>query len=429
MIQRILALKLRFLARLYLARFTPVIVAVTGNAGKTTTKEAVAAVLATRYRVRATGGNLNNELGIPTTIIGEFTDRYYRSGGTFGFWLRVLVSGVWGLLRPAEYPDVLVLEFGADRPGDIRKLAAFYPPHVAVITQVGEIPVHVEYFASARELAQEKAALVRVLTAQDFCVLGSDDLSVLEMRSQTKAHVSTFGFGEGADVRITRLSPRLSGERPLGIGLDLTSGGNTMPLTINGTVGAGMARAAAAAVAVGRAMDIGLAEAVEALAAMHPPAGRMRLIEGIRNTVIVDDTYNASPAAMHMAIDTVRDLPASRRVLVLGDMLELGAHTVQAHQAAGSLAAEVADILVCVGERARFIADAAGNQMAPERIHRAADSRAAADIVQQLIRPGDLILVKGSQGMRMERVVAEIMAQPERASQLLVRQSARWLAK
>ena len=131
---------------------------------------------------------------------------------------------------------------------------------------------------------------------------------------------------------------------------------------------------------------------------------------------------------MHLAIDTVRTL-AGRKVLVLGDMLELGTHSVQAHQAIGTLAATVADVLVCVGESARFYQTAAANQMAPDRIYRFENSRDAAPEVQRLMRSGDVVLVKGSQGIRMERIVKEIMAEPQRASELLARQSVRWLAK
>jgi len=145
--------------------------------------------------------------------------------------------------------------------------------------------------------------------------------------------------------------------------------------------------------------------------------------------MIIDDTYNASPAAMHLALDTIKDLTASRKVLVLGDMLELGGYSVQAHQAVGDMAGDIADVLVCVGERAIFIADSAGNQMPAEQIHRFHDSIQAAPAIQTLLKTGDLVLVKGSQGKRMERIVKEIMAEPDQAGDLLVRQSARWLAK
>ncbi len=427
--QHLLAWKLSVWSRLIVWRYKPTIIAITGNAGKTTTKETIAAVLATKYRVRATGGNLNNELGIPAMIIGDFSEQYYRMGGTILFWLRVLLSAVRVLLYDKAYPQVLVLEFGADRPGDIKRLARMFPPHIAVVTQIGDIPSHVEFFASPAELAAEKAQILKHLTPSDFAVLGYDDLMVLEMREKTQGRTLTYGMGDGADVQVTDIQTRLEGTRPLGISFDMRIENNIMPVVINGTLGSGIARAAAAAVAVGSIMKIGLADAVTALADLRPPAGRLRVLEGIRGTILVDDTYNASPAAMHLAIDSVRHIPTSRHVLVLGDMLELGSYSVQAHQAAGTLAATVADVLVCVGERGRFIADAAGNQMPAANIHWVPDSRAATQIVQQLLRAGDLVLVKGSQGMRMERIVQEIMAESERAGELLVRQSAVWLKK
>ncbi|MCC6934338.1 MAG: UDP-N-acetylmuramoyl-tripeptide--D-alanyl-D-alanine ligase [Candidatus Yanofskybacteria bacterium] len=426
---KLLTLLLTLLARMYVWRFRPVIVGITGNAGKTTTKEAVAAVLATRYRVRATGGNLNNELGLPATIIGDHADAYYREGGTRMFWLSVLAGGIAGLFGSAQrYPEVLVLEYGADRPGDIRRLAARFRPTVAVVTQVGDVPVHVEFFASPRELAVEKAQLVRALSAQGDAVLNGDDLSVLEMRDATKAETHTFGIGPGASVRVSDIHVKYSGERPVGVSFNITADGASMPCVVSGVIGAGVARAAAAAVAVGMARGIGLADAVEAVSRMSPPPGRLHILSGIRGSIVIDDTYNASPAAMHIAIDAIRELPG-RKVLVLGDMRELGSYSVQAHQSIGTMAAAVADELVAVGESGRFIADAAGNQLAPERVHWYPDSAIAAPEVQRLIRSGDVVLVKGSQGVRMERIVREIMAEPQRAPQLLVRQSARWLTK
>lgn len=426
----LLSFLLTRIAQLYLRRYKPMIVAVTGNAGKTTTKEAIAAVLSTKYRVRATGGNLNNELGMPATIIGDVAEEYYRLGGTPSFWLRVLsrgLAGVW--TRNRHYPEVLVLEYGADKPGDIARMVRQFPPHVSVVTQIGPVPVHVEFFASPQHLAQEKMQIIKHLRVTDHAVLNYDDQTVLDMRSHTQAQVHTFGTADGAQVQATRIMPRLDGSLPLGLGFDIIAGGHTMPAVVQGTIGRGIATACAAAVAVGQIFHVGLADAVSALSRLKAPAGRMRILRGIKDAVIIDDTYNASPAAMHLAIDTVKHLPAQRRVLVLGDMLELGEHTITAHQALGDMAGDAADILVCVGERTRFVADSAGNQMPKENIHWFHDSIDAALKVQEILKPGDLVLVKGSQGKRMERVVKEIMAEPQRAGELLVRQSARWLKK
>jgi UDP-N-acetylmuramoyl-tripeptide--D-alanyl-D-alanine ligase len=430
MMQSLLAVVLTVLAKLYLWRFRPRIVGITGNVGKTSTREAVAAVLAARFRVRSPAANMNTDVGMPATIIGDFSAAYARQGGTPLFWAGVLVRGVLGLFTSAKrYPEILVLEYGADRPGDIKRLARRFPPFIAVVTHVGQIPVHGEFFASAKELAAEKAQLVKVVPLSGHGVLNYDDLTVLEMRDVSPAADTTFGAGTGADVQYTDVRVRTDNQKlPVGVAFNLSSGGSTMPVAINGVIGPGVAAACAAAVAVGAVYGIGLAEAVQELAQMHPPPGRMRLLSGIKNSVIVDDTYNASPAAMQLAIETVSAL-SGRKMLVLGDMLELGAHSIQAHQEIGTRAAVIADVLVCVGTRAAVIADAALNQLPADRVHRFSDSHTAAAGVQSLVRTGDVILVKGSQGIRMERIVREIMAEPERAAPLLVRQSARWLAK
>ena len=338
--------------------------------------------------------------------------------------------GVIGLFQPrTSYPEILVLEYGAGKPGDIKYLVNQFPPHISVVTQVGAVPVHVEFFASPLHLAQEKMQIVKHLSVTDHAVLNYDDQTVLDMRSHTQAQVHTFGLGQGADVQVTDIVPRVDGPTPLGVSFNMILGGNTMPGVINGTLGRGIASACAAAVAVGSIYKIGLADVVGALVHLVPPAGRMRILRGIKDTVIIDDTYNASPAAMHLALDTVKTLPATRHILVLGDMLELGEHTVTAHQAVGDMAGDIADVLVCVGERARFIADSAANQMPKENIFWFHTSDEATVKVQELIRPGDLILVKASQGKRMERIVKEIMAEPQRAGELLVRQSRIWLSK
>jgi UDP-N-acetylmuramoyl-tripeptide--D-alanyl-D-alanine ligase len=419
-----LVVLLTLLARLHLRRFRPIIIGITGSAGKTTTKDAVASVLATKFRVRSTGGNLNNELGMPATIIGDFAPRYYRTGGTFRFWSSVLWRGLWGWMAPSSsYPEALVLEYGADRPGDIAKLAGRFRPQIAIITLVGEVPVHVEFYASAQEVAAEKGRLIEALPATGTAILNGDDVTVLALRRRSPCAVVTYGLSEGAEVQAEDLVTDAEGVR-----FTLSASGASMPVRIRGTVGAGMARAAAAAAAVGRAFGVGLASSSEALSRLSPPPGRMRLLEGIKGSVIIDDTYNSSPAAAHLALDTLASF-RGRRLAVLGDMRELGKHSVQAHQAIGTKAAAVADELFCIGNESRLVADAAKNQLSPAAVHWFEDAVTAAPFVQRILRSGDVVLVKGSQGMRMERIVREIMAEPGRAGELLVRQSRGWLAK
>lgn len=439
MLLKILQFILTFLARIYIWRYRPVIVAVTGNVGKTSTKEAIGAVLAKIKRIRMSAGNLNNELGVPLTILGDWSERYYERGSGFGFWSAVLIKGLAGLSAQPSYPEVLILEYGADRPKDIKKLARKFKPHIGIITAIGEIPVHVEYFSGPEAVAKEKAKLIELLLPSDFAVLNHDDLAVLSMKEKTKAQVWSFGFTEGAKVRISNFDFKMGEDaRPLGLAFKLNYGESFVPVKLEGALGKSQALAAAAAAAVGLIFDMNLVTISDALLGYKAPKGRLKLLNGIKNSLIIDDTYNASPSAMHLALDTLKTLPSSgRKVAILGDMLELGKYSVDAHREVGNLAGSFVDLLVCVGAKAKFIADSAENQLAPsivegmpsKRIYTFDTSDEAKHKVAEFIQENDLILVKGSQGMRMEKITEEIMAEPERKKELLVRQSGKWLGK
>ncbi len=441
--KKLLQFLLTRLAKSYLQHYKPQIIAVTGNVGKTSTKEAIAVVLKGHKNIRVSGGNLNNEIGVPLTILGNpegiasrsygagWTEEYYEKGGTVSFWFKVLFISFTGLFRRnKKYPEVLLMEYGADHPGDIGKLVKNFKPNIGVVTAIGEIPVHVEYFSSLEELAEEKSKLIQALGSDDFAVLNSDDFAVLNMKGKTKAKVLTFGFNEEAHVRISNFDFRIgeNGE-PLGVVFKLNHCESFVPVKINGSLGKSQAWSAGAAAAVGLSLGMNLISISQAFASYQPPAGRLKILRGIKNSFIIDDTYNASPASTHLALETLKSLPARRKVVVLGDMLELGKYTIAAHQEVGNFAGTFADFLITVGTSGKLIADAAGNQMPKDRIISFDTAVEAKAKVQNLIQEGDLILVKGSQGMRMERIVEEIMAEPERKKELLVRQSKKWLNK
>lgn len=436
LVKKIIVWKLTFVAKMYLRRYKPQIVAITGNVGKTSTKEAIAVVLSKIKRIRSGKGNLNNEFGVPLTIVGNWADDYYEAENTLFFWIRVLFVSFFGLFFQWNYPEILVLEYGADKPGDIKRLVNKFKPHISVITAVGEVPVHVEYFSGADAVAREKGRLIEALLASDFAVLNFDDLAVLEMKERTKAKVLTYGFGEGANIKISNLEFLISNGKPEGVGFKVNYNDSFVPFKLSGSLGKSQGYAAAAATAVGSIFGMNLVDISEALSEYHGPKGRLKILKGIKNSIIIDDTYNASPLSTHLALETLRDLPATRRIAVLGDMLELGKYSIQAHQEIGNLAGSFVDLLICIGSRAKFIADSAFNQMSAENIYKFDTSEEAKLKIKELIKNppfgeamGDLILVKGSQGMRMEKIVEEIMAEPERKKELLVRQGKKWLLK
>jgi len=416
------------LARVQIRRYKPMIIGVTGNAGKTSTKEAIAMALCHSKTVRIAAGNLNNEFGFALTILGDWDQEYYDRGSSIGLWLRVLWAGCRGLIARQDCAEIFLLEYGADRPGDIKRLAAVFKPHIAVITTVGDTPVHVEFFENAEAVAAEKANLVKVLTAVDYAILNHDDGRVLDMKSKTKANVVTYGFEEGSTIRISDFKYLSSDEgKPAGAAFKIHKASSFVPVEIDGSLGKSQAYAAAAAAAIGMVLGINLIQISEALRQYHGPNGRLKIIPGVNGSTIIDDTYNASPASMRLALETLRDSSGSRKIAVLGDMLELGEHTIPAHKNIGALTASCADILVCVGSRAKFIAEM--SKMAQDRIFTFDTSDGAKSEIRGLVRERDVILVKGSQGMRMERIIAEIMAEPQRKKELLVRQSKRWLSK
>jgi UDP-N-acetylmuramoyl-tripeptide--D-alanyl-D-alanine ligase len=426
LILKIIAWKLRLIARLTLAKYKPAIVGVTGNVGKTSAKLAIAAVLSADRNTRASANNFNNELGLPLNIIGNF-----ESTEGLGVWFRAVWTGIKNLVVTADYPEVLVLEYGVDRPGDMDYLLSVAKPQIGAVTAVGEIPVHVEFFSGPEGVAKEKSKLVSFLPATGFAILNADDKAVVKMRGQTRAHVVTFGFDPKAELRITNFKDRFDPETgEAGISFKLNYVGSSVPVRIEGVFGRTAAYASSVAAAAGLIFGINLVKISEALTNYRGPAGRLRAIQAVKGGMLIDDTYNASPRAMSAALETLKNIKAKRKIAVLGDMLELGKYTMEAHKEIGKLAAESADILATVGLRAKFIAEAAVSAKMPKKNIASFESVAEAGVwLAERVKSGDLILVKGSQGARMEKIVKELMAEPLKAKELLVRQSPVWLAK
>ncbi len=410
------------------------IIGITGSVGKTSTREAIFAVLKKKYRVRTAEKNYNTEIGLPLAILG-----IPHYGKNILGWLYGLIRANKRIVFGGVYPEMLVLEYGIDHPGDMDYLLSIAKPNIAVVTAIGDIPVHVEFFKDPEQLISEKAKLVEAVPNRGHVILNHDDYAVYDMRDRTKAPVLTFGLEEHAEVRITNYQLSISkdaelGDIPEGISFKIQHGGHTVPFRLSGAFGEPQAYAVAAAAAVGIALGLNLVEISEAVKSYASSPGRLRLLKGVKNSFILDDTYNAAPEAMRAALDTLKSLPGKRKIAVLGDMLEIGRFSEQAHRTMGDKAAEFVDLLFCVGPRAKFIADEAlsrgieqnARRLENNQIFKFDDSKSAGRALDTMIREGDLILVKGSQSMRMEKVVEEIMAEPERAKELLVRQEAYW---
>lgn len=410
---------LRIVARAVVRRYRPHIVMVTGSVGKTSTKDAVAAVLAARFFVSKSQKSFNSEFGVPFTILG--VDNPWDNPFA---WFVVLRRSLALLLLPNHYPNMLVLEVGADRPGDLAKILRIATPEAVVVKQLPEIPVHVESYTSPEQVREEEFSPAYALAAGAPLIVSADDPYALDLAVHTSARIISFGIAEGAMVRITDRRFYEENGRVAGMQAEITTGTEHGTVVVRGAVGEVQLYPAAAAVALASAYEIPLHDALKRLAEYIPPPGRGRIFAGKNDSIILDDSYNASPAATEQALHTLGQFPhTGRRIAVLGDMLELGRYSVMEHERIGNLARKVADLVVGVGIRARAYgsSDASG-------IIFYEHSRAAAAALPAMLEPGDVVLVKGSQSIRMERVVEALLADPADTSKL-VRQEPKWLAR
>lgn len=356
------------------------VIAITGSAGKTTTKEFVAAGLAATRRVHRTTGNLNNELGLPLS-----------------------------LLACPDDADVAVIEMGMNGPGQIAFLARLADPDVALVTNVR--PVHLEFFESIDGIAAAKGELFATLRDDARSVVNLDDEHVRVQAARHAGPRVTYGRPERADLVLLGFEDRFVP----GAGLSFRHAGRTyeVPLRIGGSHAALDALAAAAVVV---ACGAELQPALDAIGRVEPAAGRGRLTRLPADVTVIDDTYNSNPEALASVIATLSASAASgRRVLVMGDMLELGPGGPAFHRASGELASRSGiALLVGVGPLSRHAVDAA--RRAGVEAHAVEDAAHAARTVPPLIRRGDLVVVKGSRGVRLELVVDALLARQGEAA-------------
>ncbi len=424
-------------AKLVLWKYKPKIVAITGSVGKTSTKDAVYAVISKISYARKSEKSFNSEIGVPLTILG------CRNGWSNPFiWFENIFLGLWLFIWPHKYPNWLILEVGIDKPGDMQATASWLKTHAVIITAIGEVPVHVEFFDSVKNLVEEKSQLIKTLNKDGFLILNADDKLVLELKTKSKNRTITYGFNPEADVicSCNNISYGKLNE-PDGINFKVDVDGKSLPVNLEKVFGKNHLYAALSALAFAFSFKLNMLNAIDALRNYDIPPGRMKLLKGINKTLIIDDTYNSSPAACEAALKilgeiksqlnaTVPTKPEARKIAVLGDMLELGKHTKEAHKNIGFIAKENSDIIITVGPRAQSIKEGAieaGIDL--KNIFEFSNSIEAKEFLKKFIKKNDLILIKGSQGMRMERIVGELILDQENKKKLIVRQEIEWLAK
>lgn len=409
-------------ARLVLKKYHPKVIAITGSVGKTSTKDAVYTVLSKFYSVRKSAKSFNSEIGLPLTIIGV-----PNGWNNPIVWIENIFKGLWMIIYKHKYPKYLVLEVGAGKPGDIKSVAPWLNPDVVVLTRFPDVPVHVEFFGSTEKLIEEKMNLAYALKKDGVLIVNHDDKNVYNVHHKVKRRFVSYGFDEGATYRAMYADINGVEGQKMGMHFKMEYNGSVFPVSMNNIVG--MHHIYAGLIAISVAVECGcdILESIKAVADYKTPPGRLAVISGMNDSIIIDDTYNASPVAMEAALDVLKLVKGKRKIALLGDMLELGKMTEEAHRKIGIIANDVADILVLVGPRSKFIADGAiDNGFNIKNLYSFDSSITAGKFLDGIIEKGDVILAKGSQGIRMERAVKMIMANPDQANKLLCRQEREW---
>ncbi len=410
-------------AKLILSRHSPFIIGVTGNLGKTSTKDAIYAVMKDHFHVRRSEKSLNSEFGVPLTILGM------RSGWNSPIrWARILLRGLVIAFKK-DYPTHLILEIGADRPGDIKSIASWVKPDITVVTQFGQVPVHIEFFKNREAVVQEKGYLVEALKDTGVYIYNNDDHDAQTLLTKTTARKVSIGIHEVSDIHAENV--RLYGHPIIGTEADLTIFGQKHHIVLPEVVGKSSVYCALPALAVAEILAIPFDVACASLRDSDKPRGRMRLLAGMNGSIIIDDTYNASPKATEHGLKTLSEMESKgRKIAVLGDMLELGEFTRDEHYKIGKVAAKSCHRLYTVGIRSRVMAEGAlDGGMLDENIMQCDSSLEAGKELVQVLQEGDIVYMKGSQSMRMERAVKMILAETHDPHRVLVRQEKDWLQR
>lgn len=407
---------LQKIAQKILSRQKPRVIGITGSVGKSITKEVTAMLLEDFFRVGKNEKNFNTEIGVPLAICGSQPPK-----SLFG-WFGIFGKSLKNLFFKNDYPEILVLEMGSDKKGDIKYLCEITKPLIGILTNIGIS--HLEKFKTVKNLVKEKSDLLFSLPAGGWAVFNYDDLECRKISQKIKAEIVGYGFSEGSTVRATDVflfyeestEENVQGEKnfkiPKGTGFKINYQGKILPIRLNGFFGVPAVYSALAAFSVGLYFQLNPLKMVTSLQKNLQLDKRMHFKKGIKKTWLLDDSYNSAPDSLNASLDVLNEVHSSRKIVVLGDMLELGSEEETSHRKIGQrLANERFDFFLAVGERMKWAEEEyqKKQEFAIENSFiRFADSEEAGKFLQEFILPGDIILVKGSRGMAMDRIVEEL---------------------
>lgn len=401
-------------ARRKIAQTQAKIIAITGSVGKSSTKEAVTSVLKEKYRVRANYGSLNNELGLPLAILGE------RNASSVLGWLWKVCKISFRTFIFDNKIEVMVLECGIDKPGDMDTILSLFRPDISIITTVEE--AHLQNFPNHESLVAEKWKLAYGTKISGTVIANFDNPPTHQQIAHLKAHLVTFGLNQKADYSAQDIQYNQHGTS-----YTLVAEKEKHTITIP-TIGKVQAYTTLPAIVAGRILLESWTEIATGLEKLVPLPGRLSILEGIHGCYLLESSYNASPTSMKAAIEVLKNMPAKRHIAIVGDMRELGAITAQAHKEILTILAKECDIVCTFGP---YYEEAMKNLPAHIKAQAAFHHFQTREEIVAFITPKlheeDVVLIKGSQNtITLEKVSIKLMKHPEQAKHVLPRQYGKW---
>ena len=427
---------LKYSSKKLLKRYNPTIIGVVGNVGKTSMRANMVLFLEQFSPVGTNIDNYNTPIGITLSFMNE---RF--PGKNIFAWAGIIfksLSKSW--FGDNEFAPIWVLEIGVDAPGDMDEfITEFLEFDVVVFGFIGEHPVHLSQFKDRKELIQEDAKILRVLKSDGTLIIDGDDI-VLKSIYRKRDSVITFGFGDvnikASDFKVSIEVVNTEAQWADYYSSIVSKGkfkveykGSSIPFQVDYILGKHQVNSILPSIALGLIDGMNLVDISQQIKKTVPVKGRLRCLEGIKDTLLIDDSYNAAPAAMAMALDTISRLKVNgaRKVAILGEMKELGPESQSIHQDIGVLAAETVDVCIGVGEDAKDILLAFHKHNPKGLYHWFENSEEAASKIVDFITSDDIIIVKGAQSSRMEKVSVELLSNKRYRKELLTRQSEEWI--
>lgn len=410
---------LAILVGIKLRRMRPKIVAITGSYGKTSTKEAVYYVLKQKLRVYRNQKSLNTEIGLLLAVLEQ------PSGfSSPAKWMIILVRAFLNAFFGTRY-DVLVLEYGADKPGDIENLVKRVPPDIGIITHIARVHQDKAQFESLQSVFEEKKKLVTQLGKKGYALLNYADPLLQKLEGKPRASTLFWSCGTSSP-KVGIFADQLKTEKN-GFSAAIHYAKKTYEghFSIPGTYHCDLVLPA---LLVGTLFDVRIEDGIMALQDFTLPPGRMTIIAGKNESILLDGSYNASPKTVTESLRLLKEYPGERKIAVIGNMNELGSYTQEAHREVAGALGDWLDVLITVGKYARITADEAlKNGLSEHKIKTLHTAQEVGELLAGQLHKGDVVLFKGSQNkVRLEHAVKMLMARPGDAKKLLCRQEKEW---